>query len=265
LCLPISPPRQWHEYYKHARDILPTIIDSTSRQGEHVRPMQNLRLLPSLLKKIAIPLFFVLMISTLIDQTLNSQLENVLMSDSPGSSIWYLATAALISGLFFPLLTTMLCLYGIIKLRRPDVQLVSFSSRVLESLTIEALRSWGSMLRWGVFFIIPGLIRALQMTFVPYVVCLNVNYENGKIDALKSSQKICKQTLWPTLFVVIIFQIVVPLTLTDTLDSWKLYSESFFKASFCTLIDVFVASLSVLFLFSIFERTQKETQDELII
>jgi hypothetical protein len=55
-------------------------------------------------------------------------------------------------------------------------------------LTIETLRSLGWALLWSFALLIPGLIRYIQYSFVPYIVLFDPRYENGELDALEHSR-----------------------------------------------------------------------------
>ena len=65
-------------------------------------------------------------------------------------------------------------------------------SSVLNQLLIEILRSWGSILRGLLLFIVPGIVRMFRYFFVIYVVLLHPEYWLGKIDALKESARVTR-------------------------------------------------------------------------
>lgn len=68
-------------------------------------------------------------------------------------------------------------------------------------LTIEYIRVTASVLLWLLAFIIPGLVRQIQLSFVPHVVLFDPNYKTRKVDALKESTALTKPIMGLLIFV----------------------------------------------------------------
>lgn len=207
--------------------------------------------------------FAALAVSTIIDQIINSRLEVLLLSeDGGGAMLWLLAGSSLLNGLVFPVMVTALCLYGILRARGDGETVGHFVGRVGQQLYIETLRAWGSCLRWGLLFVVPGFVRLVQLVYVPFVVCLHRDYDRGEADALRTSGRYLRRSIFRTLFAILALQLAVPLILTDVLDPWRTYSATPLAALLCTALDVFVAVLTAQIFFRIFESARKELQDE---
>lgn len=58
---------------------------------------------------------------------------------------------------------------------------------VFTQVIAEDLRVWTKIIGWGLLFIIPGIIQAVRLVFVPWVVALSSLYQTNQVDALKVS------------------------------------------------------------------------------
>lgn len=83
----------------------------------------------------------------------------------------------------------------------------------LNSLVKEYLRSVGSILFWSLFFIIPGLIRYIQLYWVNTIVLLKPSYSSGHLDALTQSKKITLKHLKLTILLICLVDFIVPMAL----------------------------------------------------
>ncbi len=69
-------------------------------------------------------------------------------------------------------------------------------------LAMESIRVAAHVLLWLIVFIIPGIIKQIRFSFVPFIVLLNPAYAQGEIDALKESENRIKGHTWPLFFVL---------------------------------------------------------------
>ncbi len=67
------------------------------------------------------------------------------------------------------------------------------SARDFNQLLIEGVRSMAAVLYRLPLAIIPGLVELLRLLFVPHVVLLEPNYQEGRVDALKRSRAAIRQ------------------------------------------------------------------------
>jgi hypothetical protein len=103
----------------------------------------------------------------------------------------------------------------------------------------ENIRSLGSVLTYGLFFVLPGFYRYLELYWVVWIVYLNPEYKNGTLDALRESRRLWKLTWKKVLSLVLVFDILLPLIIEAILgvDS---YSST-------VNLDTFIYSLAISF------------------
>jgi len=76
------------------------------------------------------------------------------------------------------------------------ISLIEACSKWLKPLTAELLRAAAWILFGAVLFLIPGIVFYMFFLFVPYVVIVDPQYQEGKIDALKRSKELVKPHFW---------------------------------------------------------------------
>lgn len=179
--------------------------------------------------------FAAVLIATLTDQSLNRQIEKVIKSpDGLSNMIWVWGIASLISSLFFPLLASMLCSYtlsnGFISVRR-------MLKDKFELSLIETLRAWGKIFLWCFVFIVPGLMKYTYYLTTTFVVLFSKKYEAGEVDALEYSEKISRKFWWRLTIWMILFYVLIPLTLSASLDEFKIFQYHPVSAFFSVLLE----------------------------
>lgn len=201
--------------------------------------------------------------TTLVDQFINTRLEALLLSDDGGGAqLWILAAGSLFNGLIFPVLITGLTIFGILRARGAPETLSDFLARTGQQLYIETLRAWGACLRWGFLLIIPGLVRLIQLIYVPFIVCLDRKYDQGEADALRTSNRYFRRAIARTLLAMAAFHVILPLVVTDLLDPWRTFTSTPGPALLCSLVDLILAVFAAQVFFRIFESVRKELLDE---
>lgn len=216
-----------------------------------------------IVRSVGLALLVATVATTIVDQIINSRLESLLLSDDGGGAqLWILAASSLLNSLVFPVLMTALCLYGIMKARGGGESLTAFFARVGQQIYIETLRMWGSCLRWGLLFVLPGVVRLLQLIYVPFVVCVHKPYDQGDADALKTSSRYFRKTMFRTFAAILAFHIAIPLVLTDLLDPWRTFARTPVSAVLCSVVDLLLAIIAAQIFFRLFESARKELHDE---
>lgn len=123
---------------------------------------------------------------------------------------------------------------------------------------IEATRSLARVLRWIPVFIVPGLVKFIRLTFVPFIVVDQPAYKRGSIDALNESERLIKTHFWK-----ILFALVLALGL-PSLPGLFLEGENISLASRPSLsitwsvFEFFTSLLATVFLFSIYRQLATE-------
>lgn len=167
------------------------------------------------------------------DQFLTDKIQDELMSSEGTSNwVWVYGGLSFAVGLIGPVLTSFLALCA---WRFPGENLLTVARRSFGYLVREEMRVLGKSLLWGLLFIIPGIVRFFQCSFVSYVVLLDNSYQRGEVDALQRSWVFVKK-VWPRLLgLLFVFGLVLPLIMTS-FDEWR----SFFQNAGSATVLMFV-------------------------
>lgn len=219
--------------------------------------MLFLRQVWNILKTVGILLLILTMITTMIDQFTSQNLEVLLQDENGlGPQLWLMVALSIINSLVFPVLLTMLVIFAAVEPPKTFHRLGFFVRRHLNQLYIENLRAWGSTIRWGILLVVPGLVRMVQLLFVPFVVCLSPEYDEGNIDALEASGR-CTRRSWPqVLALVFLFYAFIPFVLSQVFDPFRVYSRTPTTALLCNAVDVLVTVIGTLWLLRIYQKSK---------
>lgn len=182
--------------------------------------------------------FLALLASTLIDQSLNKQIETLIQSTNGLTNmIWFWGALSLLSAIVLPLVCTLLCCHTLANIK---VSPLSFIQTNFELSLIETLRAWGKTFLWCFLFIIPGLIQFTYYMMAPFVVMFSKKYRAGEVDALDYSKKLTKK-FWHRLnFWLLIFYFFVPLAISSVLDEKQLFRSHPIMATLIVVLETFI-------------------------
>ena len=211
---------------------------------------QNLRTFNifTTLKIAFVPIFLALLISGSLDQFINSKIEAILRSPQGLSqTIWIYGAASIFSSIFFPLIVTFFASFALAR----SIQDVEYSQFIPKSLSaffkdnfelsfLETIRSWGKTFLWTFLFIIPGIIKFFLYMPTPFVVLFSKRYQAGEVDALKLAQKIAKKYWFWLLVYMTMFTFVLPMTLSLSLDQYRVFRDYIVYATMITAIDAVI-------------------------
>lgn len=167
--------------------------------------------------------------------------------------MWFYGFSALIVGIIFPILGSLVVIYGATSPGANEKGLWEFIHEHLNQLSIEILRSWGKTLLWSLFFILPGIWRYIELTMIPFVVTLSKKYEQGEEDALVTSTQLVRAKLWKVLLIFVVFHLLFPSVLTVLFDEYRLVWQTPVSALVLTWIDVYLFIFSTQLLLGLFE------------
>jgi hypothetical protein len=88
---------------------------------------------------------------------------------------------------------------------QPPTSIWEISRVTLKPLTIESLRAMGKALLWSFLLIVPGLIKYIRFTFVPYIVLFEQDYRDGKVDALERSEVLVSGHTWALALIIAVY------------------------------------------------------------
>ncbi len=135
------------------------------------------------------------------------------------SQVAYLMAGLVSSSLDFTLaLMVPPVLMGLKKGTR--INLWTHQKKYLNQACIESLRATARVCWFSYLLIIPGLIKFLRLQFVPYVVQFDQRYDEGKKDALKTSEFLTKGALFKVLLVYVICMTIGSIESLRSTFSW---------------------------------------------
>lgn len=218
---------------------------------------ENLRVF----KKIFWPLFFLVIISSNIDQFLTLQIEQALQ-DPEGTQkrIYLIGFISLLCSILFPIILTTTALYALDSLNALNQSLKAFYKRHLQQLLIEMLRAWGKVLLWSLVFILPGVWKYIQFSLVPFAVTSSRRYDEGNIDALTLSKHIVTKNLGKILGILILFHIFIPLILAGLFNAYRPIWKVPLGSLILSALDTYLLLISTHLLYKIFKS--EETDNE---
>jgi hypothetical protein len=203
-----------------------------------------------ILKRVGGYILVITWLSTLAEQILTSRIENELGSmDGASIWIWLYGIASMLISTIEPCVVLVLCLACL----RSDFKWQKSLSYFLQ-LVKESCRAMGHSIWWGLLLVVPGIIRFLQFSFIPFVIFFDAEYSLGKKDALKESTKLVNKRFIPVLLIVLLFTVGLPFILSS-LDEWSLILKHPFTALGLVLVDGFMTVLSILLLLRQWEKS----------
>lgn len=186
--------------------------------------------------------------TTFIEQLLTSVIHEQLMSQQgTGPLLWIAIFTSAIISILYPVIATLLTLSALQTLPIWDSARLNF-----EQLLIENLRAFGKAMTWGLCFILPGIVRFIQFSFVNFVVILDPDYSVGKIDALKKSVSISNQRFFKVFGIFLLTSILVPV-MTSAFDEYSVLTQTPISAFLLVLLEVLLFILLNLLLLKVWE------------
>lgn len=201
-------------------------------------------------------IFSAVLIATLIDQSLNQQIDHIIRStEGLSNMIWIWGSLSLVSALIFPLLISFLCAQT---LANAGTSFTAMMNEKFELGLIETLRAWGKTFLWCFVFIIPGLIKFTYYLMAPFVVFFSKKYADGEVDALEYSTQISKKFWWRLNFWLTLFYALIPLALSSFLDEYRLFNVHPVSAIFCVVLETALVLAFHYFILKLFLKYLKE-------
>lgn len=196
-------------------------------------------------------------ILSLIFDELTMQIQRQLEQlDSPPMSLQLLLVlAALLWGLLTNAILVILASVGMEDsiTRGGPTSALAVTHKNLVPLTIELMRALGVSLCWSVLLIVPGVIKYIRFTFVPYIVLFDPAYQRGEVDALEKSERLARGRTWGLLLVMLAFMMF--LLILNVLD--QTFTQSFMENPVGTVLTQVFSQLGSLyfavFLFAIYK------------
>lgn len=204
-------------------------------------------------KKVFLPLFALVVLSSNIDQYLNLKMETALR-DPLGvqTQVIYYGFFSILSSVLFPVLLVSIALYALNNLDSTTRTLQDFWDKYLNQMYIETLRAWGKTLQWTLLLIIPGIWKYVELSMVPFVVTSSQAYDEGRIDALKGSAQVVRRRWFVILAILVLFHLFIPGVLTTVFDAYRLIWKTPAQSLLLSALDTYLLLVSTHILFNIF-------------
>jgi hypothetical protein len=208
----------------------------------------------SIFKKIALPLFALVVLSNSIEQYINLNLEQLMQSpNGMGSLFYFYGFISILCSVIFPVLEIATALFPFSP-NHSSKNLTHFLEDNTEQLFIETLRSWGKSLLWALCFIFPGIWKYFEYSLVPFVVTCSQDYQEGKIDALEGSGIIFRRHWIKILGLMGVFHLFIPLVITTLFDPYRLIWKTPMASLALSLLDTYLLIISTQLLFGFIKK-----------
>ncbi len=124
----------------------------------------------------------------------------------------------------------------------------------LNSALIESTRSMARSLRWLPVFAVPGLVKFVRLTFVPFVVVDQAAYKEGSVDALNESERLTKNRFWKVVIALVISTVLpsVPALLFHA-ENISLASQPGLSITW-SVFEFFTSLLATAFLYCLYRQ-----------
>jgi len=166
-------------------------------------------------------------IAEIINQVLYSVLDGI-----EASQVAYLLASLFGSSIDFVLALLVPPVFVALR-NNTKAELSQHLNKYFNQACIESLRSTARACWYGYLFIIPGLVKMLRLQFVPYIVQFDSQYDLGRKDALKESEKLSKGHLFS---IFVLFCVLSLLVLVESVrQSFEWDTPAFAVAFILTL------------------------------
>jgi hypothetical protein len=202
-------------------------------------------------------------IYTALDQLTSTRLENALMNKVlfQNFELVFFGSISITLNIFFPLLASLISYYFIGRTAGSISSPVSiFFKTKLNHYLIENIRAWGKILTYSLFFLLPGLLQWLKLSFVPLISLFSEDYENGKIDALKASRSLTANIRIRIFLLLMLFSFFLPAISTALFDDHRQLFQDPFSASSVIFIEATLAHLFCTIIYKIYQNQKMQFQ-----
>jgi len=126
----------------------------------------------------------------------------------------------------------------------------------------ENVRALGSILTYGLLFILPGIWRYLELFWLPWVVYLSSKYKDGQLDAFCASRKLFRKHSFGTIGLVILTDVLIALLIEGFLGVDSFSSTIYLDTAIYSLALGTVAVLVGYLSYRYFQKIQYVIQAE---
>lgn len=200
--------------------------------------------------------FIILFAHEFADQKLNSLLLNVMQKES--SSFAFVAFGVFANSL---LIIWILPLFFISFLQKfhPETEMISFTTKMMD-YTREWLKGMGQASLWMFVLVIPGIIRWVEYSMLPFICFFDQSYQNGDTEALSKCRDIIRGNRLKLWFIWLLLGIVFPLILTSFFSEFESLSEHPILGSLLVLSNTVFQTLGFWLLWKLYLKASQSAQ-----
>jgi hypothetical protein len=204
-------------------------------------------------------LFSITLLTNISEQYLNMKLQIEMRSES--SAFFLIVFLIVTTSLFGVFLQEAVFLLSIER-HQPQHQF-PLATRFID-LIKENLKAIGSASLWMFVFIIPGLIKWIEYSLLPFVVFLNPDYQKGDREALSLSIALVKKSFWKFFLFWILFNCVIPICLSVMGGEYESFKETPLIATLLSLIESLIFWSWMLILWDFYEENCRKLKIQAI-
>jgi hypothetical protein len=193
-------------------------------------------------------LFAIVLLANISEQYLNLKLQVEMRSES--STFFLIVFVIIFTNLAAVFIQEAVFLTNIE--RHQPLHQFTIGSRYAD-LIKENLKAIGSASLWMFVFIIPGFIRWIQYSLLPFVVFLNPEYQNGDREALAFSRAIVKRISWKFYLLWFFFNLLIPAGFTILGGEYESFKDTPIIATLLSFAESLIFWSWLLILWELYE------------
>lgn len=181
-----------------------------------------------------------LLLNQLIEQSLNIQMTESMRGET--SAFVMTAMALFFNGVSIIWLQSVV-LMVMIQQNHPETSSVPIGIKVGD-FTREWLRSMGEVSLWMFAAIVPGLIRLIDYSLLPFVCFLNPAYQRGELDALDTCRALARGRRLKLWALWVSLGLLIPLLLSAFFGDYESLFDHPITGTLLVAVDAFFQVLS---------------------
>jgi hypothetical protein len=192
--------------------------------------------------------FTLMIFNQLIEQLLNQQMTEAMQNDS--ASFVFTAAALFFNGVSIVWIQSVV-LMTILQTTHPQTAQIPLFTKIGD-FSREWLRSMGEASLWFFVFIIPGLIRWVDYTLLPFVCFYDPAYQNGDVDALERCRQLARGKRLQLWGLWVGFGLILPLVFTSLFGAYESLFEHPVGATALVMSDALIQMVAFWMLWRIY-------------
>ena len=193
-----------------------------------------------------------LLVNQFIEQILNRQMMISMQNES--SSFVITATALFFNGVSIVWFQSVV-LMSLIQTLHSETMNVPITTK-LGDFSREWLRSMGNASLWMFVLIIPGLIRWVDYSLLPFICFFDPAYQRGEVDALAQCRKIAKGIRVKLWALWVGLGILLPLVFTSLFGDYESFFDYPLAATGLIFIDALIQVLAFWMLWKLYLKAR---------